>query len=162
MRANKKLTIVIISLLFLAAACINDQHNDQNNFVESMGKGDKEVIGKEGKRKFKNYTRPVLVDSAVFWNVEDGSEVKHYHINAYSEIDTANIEFYINWYDSIVDKFNGGRRSSVLFFNDKAGTPKIPLPTIVSDKGYEEHCFLWIKYERGALESYWDPFKEND
>ena len=151
MRVNKKLIIVMLLVLFTALACNNNQIEGQNNIDE--------LKTKEGKRKFKNYIRPIVIDTAVFYYEGEKSHEKQYHINAYSEIDTANIEFYTNWYDSILTDFKGGRESIVYFFDNKQGTPKISFPALVSDKAYEEHCFLLIKYERGALKHYWDPFK---
>jgi hypothetical protein len=158
MRVNKNLIIVIIPVLFSALACNNNQQEGQNNIGELKAKEKEGAIGKSDEIKFKNYIRPIVIDTFVFYYEGEGDEVKHYHINAYSKIDTANIEFYINWYDSIVDEFKGGKRSFVLFFNDSIATPKIALPTIVP-KEFEEYGFLFIKHERGALEYHWTSNK---
>ncbi|PHR45047.1 MAG: hypothetical protein COA32_13685 [Fluviicola sp.] len=157
---SKNLIFMINLLLFTALACVNEEQIDENNFDEfRRGLKKKKAAVKENKRKFENYVRPVLVDTAVFFFDGENPKEKHYHINAYSKIDTANIEFYTNWYDSTLNEFKGGRESIVYFFNNKPSTPKISFPTLVSDKAYEEHCFLFIKYERGALKYYWNPFK---
>jgi len=107
-----------------------------------------------------NYPSPILIDTGAFWNENESYEDRDYHVNAYSKVDTAIIEHYKSWSDSILNILGGGRRSMFFFFDDKENTPEIPVTMWFNDKNYEKHCFLLIQYKIDTVEYHWSPFEK--
>ena len=147
-----KIVTYIILLTTLFFSCSQNIEKEEDNSKKHTN-----VLSIDN-HKWKDIPRPILIDSALFWSVEDNYQKKNYHINAFSIVDTANILFYKHWSDSILDVLKGGGESLVFFFRDKEGTPEIQIATWAGDERYKKHCFLFIKYSSNNYEYFWNPF----
>lgn len=136
-----------------------DEKKDKYDLKDNNGEC-LELYEKDVNDSLKRYTypSPILIDTGAFWNEEESYEDRSYHVNAYSKLDTASIEHYKSWSDSILNVLGGGKRSMMFFFNDKESTPKIPVTMWFNDENYEKHCFLLIKYKIDNVEYQWNPF----